>query len=103
MLVLSFIGMYCTMYFNTYQIDHVYFSLSRFYMACLGIAVMALVMFGFMRKMYTYQKKNGAIIGIRILLFVSALFLVRAQKPIGDTLWMRAMIPQQKKSLKLFI
>jgi uncharacterized protein (DUF305 family) len=28
-----------------------------------------------------------------MLLFCSALFLVRAQKPIGDVLWMKAMIP----------
>ncbi|MGB7841327.1 MAG: DUF305 domain-containing protein, partial [Salinimicrobium sp.] len=36
MLGLSFVAMYITMYLNTYAYDHVYFSLTRFYMACLG-------------------------------------------------------------------
>ena len=94
MLASSFIAMYITMYLNTYAIDHVYFSLTRFYMACLGIAAMALIMFFVMRKMYQNKKKNRAIILGSILLFVSALGLVRAQKPIiGDVLWMKAMIP----------
>ena len=90
----SFITMYITMYLNTYSIDHVYFSLTRFYMTCLGIAAMALIMFFTMRKMYQNKKKNIAIILGSIILFVSALGLVRAQSPIiGDVLWMKAMIP----------
>ncbi len=93
MLVASFVAMYVTMYFNTYATDHVYFSLTRFYMACLGIACMALIMLGFMWQMYKNTKKNLAIIIGSIAIFFSALFLVRAQKPVDDVLWMRAMIP----------
>lgn len=94
MLAGSFIAMYITMYLNTYQFDHVYFSLTRFYMTCLGIAAMALIMFFTMRKMYRNKKKNVSIVVGSILLFVTALGLVRAQKPIvGDVLWMKAMIP----------
>lgn len=82
------------MYLNTYSIDHVYFSLTRLYMTCLGIAAMALIMFFTMRKMYKNRKKNIAIVLGSIILFVSALGLVRTQKPIiGDVLWMKAMIP----------
>ena len=94
MLAGSFLAMYITMYLNTYAIDHVYFSLTRFYMTCLGIAAMALIMFFTMRKMYRNKKKNIAIVLGSIILFVSALGLVRAQSPIiGDVLWMKAMIP----------
>ncbi|MUH38331.1 DUF305 domain-containing protein [Zobellia amurskyensis] len=94
MLVASFIAMYITMYLNTYAIDHVYFSLTRFYMSCLGISAMAIVMFVVMRNMYKNQKKNIAIILGSITLFVTALTLVRTQAPIvGDVLWMKAMIP----------
>lgn len=94
MLAGSFIAMYITMYLNTYQIDHVYFSLTRLYMTCLGISAMALIMFSVMRNMYQNRKKNIAIVLGSILLFVVALGLVRAQKPIvGDVLWMKAMIP----------
>ncbi len=94
MLAGSFIAMYITMYLNTYQIDHVYFSLTKLYMTCLGISAMALIMFSVMRNMYQNRKKNIAIVLGSILLFVVALGLVRAQKPIvGDVLWMKAMIP----------
>jgi len=94
MLGLSFTAMYITMYLNTYELDHVYFSLTRFYMSCLGIAAMAVIMLSLMLKMYTNRKKNMTIYIGSLLLFVSALVLVRAQKPIvGDVLWMKAMIP----------
>ncbi|MBJ2175217.1 DUF305 domain-containing protein [Aureibaculum sp. A20] len=90
----SFIAMYMTMYLNTYSIDHVYFSLTRFYMTCLGISAMAVIMLLFMLKMYKNKKKNLAILVGSFVLFVGALGLVRAQSPIvGDIFWMKAMIP----------
>lgn len=47
-----------------------------------------------MRNMYKDKKKNIAILLGSVLLFASALSLVRMQKPIiGDVLWMKAMIP----------
>ncbi|TDN88824.1 hypothetical protein DET49_108149 [Salegentibacter sp. 24] len=93
MLALSFIAMYITMYMNTYEWDHVWFSLTRFYMVCLGIAAMAVIMLTTMLGMYKNRKKNIAIYIGSLLLFVSALGLVRAQIPVGDVLWMKAMIP----------
>ena len=94
MLGLSFIAMYCTMYLNTYAIDHVYFSMTRLYMACLGISVMGVIMFLVMKGMYTNRKKNvGILVGCG-LLFSVALLLVRMQSPIiGDVLYMKGMIP----------
>ncbi|HCY75494.1 MAG TPA: DUF305 domain-containing protein [Ignavibacteriales bacterium] len=93
MLTGSFIVMYVTMYLNTYEIDHVYFSLTRFYMTCLGISGMAVIMLLVMINMYKDKKKNVAIILGSLILFVSALILVRTQTPIGDELYMKAMIP----------
>ena len=94
MLLASFIAMYITMYLNTYAINHVYFSLTRFYMSCLGIAAMAIIMFVAMRNMYQNKKKNIAIVLGSIVLFVGTLELVRDQKStVGDILWMKAMIP----------
>ncbi|QIE59339.1 DUF305 domain-containing protein [Rasiella rasia] len=94
MLAASFVAMYITMYLNTYEWDHVWFSLTRFYMVCLGIAAMAIIMFVAMRGMYQNKKKNIAIVLGSIVLFVGALGLVREQKStVGDVLWMKAMIP----------
>ncbi len=93
MLTLSFIAMYITMYMNTYAWDHVWFSLTRFYMAILGICAMAVIMLTVMLGMYKNKKKNIAIYAGSLLIFLSALGLVRAQIPVGDVLWMKAMIP----------
>lgn len=93
MLLGSFIAMYITMYFNTYQMDHIYFSLTRFYMACLGISAMAVIMLLFMMNMYKNTKKNIAILLGSLVLFLSALTLVRTQTPIDDVMYMKAMIP----------
>ena len=94
MLAASFVAMYITMYLNSYEIDHVYFSLTRFYMSCLGIATMAIIMFVAMRNMYQDKKKNIGIIIGSLVLFFGALGLVRDQKStVGDVLWMKAMIP----------
>lgn len=94
MLGCSFLAMYITMYLNTYDFDHVYFSLTRLYMTCMGIATMAVIMWFFMKDMYTDRKKNLSILVGSVILFVTALGLVRTQKPIvGDVLWMEAMIP----------
>lgn len=93
MLVASFVAMYITMYLNTYAWDHVYFSLTRFYMTCLGIAAMAVIMLSLMLHMHRNRKKNIAIYVGSLVLFIGALSLVRAQEPIGDVLYMKAMIP----------
>ena len=93
MMAASFVVMYVVMYLNTYELDHVYFSMTRFYMTCLMIASMALLMLGFMLKMYQNKKKNTAIVIGSLVMFFGSLFLVRTQSTIGDLLWMRQMIP----------
>ncbi|NHE57931.1 DUF305 domain-containing protein [Cyclobacterium plantarum] len=93
MLACSAISMYITMYFNTYELSHVFFSWTRMYMTLIGIGGMSIIMFLFMRKMYANKKKNVAVILGSILLMASATFLVRQQIPIEDVKWMRAMIP----------
>ena len=93
MLAVSFVVMYGVMYLNTYELDHVYFSLTRFYMTILMITPMALIMLGFMRKMYTHKQRNALIVGGSVVVFGAALLMVRAQVFVGDTLWMKAMIP----------
>ena len=85
--------MYITMYFNTYEISHVFFSWTRLYMTLIGIGGMSIIMFLFMRHMYKNKQKNVAIILVSVLLMVLSTYLVRQQVPIGDVKWMRAMIP----------
>ena len=93
MLICSAVSMYITMYFNTYELSHVFFSWTRMYMTFIGIGGMAIIMFLFMRKMYTDKIKNIAIILGSVVLMIASTFLVRQQIPIDDVKWMRAMIP----------
>jgi len=93
MLCCSALSMYITMYFNTYELSHIFFSWTRMYMTFIGIGGMALVMFFFMRGMYTNKAKNIGIVGGSILLMAISTTLVRTQTPIEDVRWMKAMIP----------
>ena len=81
------------MYLNTYQLDHIFFSETRLYMALVMGAAMAVIMLAFMRRMYDNRRANLAIYASSILIFVLALWLVRSQRTVADVSWMKAMIP----------
>ena len=93
MIATSTIVMFALMYLNTYVLDHVEFSQTRFWMALLMGATMAMIMIGFMWSMYKNRTANMAIIGGSVAVFVVALWLVRGQETVGDIAYMKAMIP----------
>jgi hypothetical protein len=93
MLGTSLVAMYAVMYLNVYEWDHVYFSLTRVYMALLMLVPMALLMMSFMWSMYPDKQRNALIMGGSLVAFVVVLIMVRSQTFVGDTLWMKAMIP----------
>lgn len=93
MILTSTAIMLVLMYLNTYAIDHVFFSETRLYMAIYMGAIMAIVMLAFMLGMYTRRGINLVIFLGSIVVFCGALWLVRSQKTIDDTAWMKAMIP----------
>lgn len=81
------------MYLNTYSLDHVFWSETRFYMAILMGATMAIVMLAFMFGMYKNKKANIGILVGSAIAFAMSLFLVRSQQTVDDVSWMKAMIP----------
>ena len=81
------------MYFNTYQLDHVYFSETRAYMALYMGAVMAIIMLAFMSNMYKKTKVNLLVYGISVVMFAVGLWGVRSQATVDQVDWMQAMIP----------
>lgn len=93
MLICSAISMYITMYFNTYQLDHVFFSWTRMYMTLIGIGGMSIIMFLFMQHMYKNKSKNIIIVLGSLFLMAVSTFMVRNQIPVNDVKWMKAMIP----------
>lgn len=84
---------WAAMYLNTYQLDHVFFSWTRVFMAMIMGGVMTVVMMLFMWNMYPDKRMNYGVIGIALALFIAGLALVRSQATVGDVAYMRAMIP----------
>lgn len=93
MIATSTVVMLVLMYLNTYAWDHVRWSETRFYMAFLMGGAMAIIMLSFMLNMYKDGKINLAIYGGAVLVFLLALWLVRSQTTVGDSSYMKAMIP----------
>lgn len=93
MIAASTVVMFGLTYLTTYQLDHVFFSETRAYMALVMGAAMAVVMLGFMRQMYKDQRTNISIVLGSALMFAVALWLVRSQRTIDDVAYMKAMIP----------
>jgi len=93
MIVTSTVVMFAFMYLNTYELDHLFFSETRAYMALVMGATMAVIMLGFMLRMYNNRKANISIFLGSAFVFVMSLWLVRSQATVGDVSWMKAMIP----------
>ena len=93
MILTSTIVMFIMMYFNTYQLDHVYFSETRAYMALYMGAVMAIIMLAFMSNMYKKTKINLLVYGVNVVMFAVGLWGVRSQATVDQVDWMQAMIP----------
>jgi FlaA1/EpsC-like NDP-sugar epimerase len=89
----SMLVMFGLMYLNTYALDHVRWSETRFYMTFIMGAAMAIVMLSFMLGMYRNAKVNVAIFAASAVVFALALFLVRSQATVSDRSYMKAMIP----------
>lgn len=93
MIITATIVMFGLMYLNTYQLDQIYFSETRAYMALLMGATMAVIMLVFMLGMYANSRANVAILIGSVIVFAGALWLVRSQATVDDVSWMKAMIP----------
>lgn len=93
MIATSMLAMFVLTYTNSYQLSHVRWSETRFYMVFVMGAAMAVIMLGFMMKMYNNKQLNTAIFVGSAVVFALALFLVRSQTTVQDESWMSAMIP----------
>ena len=93
MIATSTVVMFGLMYLNTFEIGHVFFSQTRMWMALLMGATMAIVMIGFMWKMYPRRGANIGIVAAAAVVFAGSLWLVRSQQTVGDVAFMEAMIP----------
>jgi uncharacterized protein (DUF305 family) len=93
MIATSTLAMFGLMYLNTYQLDHLFFSETRAYVALVMGAAMAAIMLGFMLPMHPNRKLNAAIFVGSAVVFALALWLVRSQATVDQVSYMKAMIP----------
>jgi uncharacterized protein (DUF305 family) len=93
MIATSTAVMFGLMYLNTYQLDHVFFSETRVYMAFVMGAAMAAIMLAFMLKMHSNRAVNAGIFIGSAIVFVAALWLLRSQATVDQVSYMKAMIP----------
>ena len=91
MIATSAAVMFGLIYLNTWQLDHVFWSETRFYATLYMAAAMAIIMLAFMLGMYPNRAINIGIFAGSALLFAAALFLVRST--VEDVAYMKAMIP----------
>jgi len=85
--------MFGLMYLNTFELDHVFWSETRFWMMFVMGGMIMIVMLLFMWGMYRDTKKNVIILAVGAVVFAGALWLVRSQATVDDEDYMSAMIP----------
>ena len=93
MIATSTIIMFFLMYQLVYSADHAMFSLNRLLSSLIMGAVMTVVMLGFMWKMYPGQGAKVAVLVVAALAAVGLLAINRGQALVGDSAFMKAMIP----------
>jgi hypothetical protein len=93
MIATSTVIMFFLMYQLIYTVDHATFSVNRLLASLLMGAVMTVVMLGYMWSMYQGTSVKIIVLASAILLGGALLYLNRSQRLIGDTAFMKAMIP----------
>jgi len=98
-LILDFIIMYLVMYTMIASLDHFYFNLNNVYMTLMMVSPMAILMLVFMRSMYPSKRTNLMIGGAAALVFAVSFYGMRTQAAVGDTEFLRSMIPHHSGAI----
>ncbi|WP_416797520.1 DUF305 domain-containing protein [Ciceribacter azotifigens] len=93
MIAASTIIMFFLMYQLVYSYDHALFSLNRLLASLLMGCMMVVIMLGFMWSMYSGRGVKLAIVVIATMAAVVLFYINRNQSLVGDTTFMKAMIP----------
>lgn len=93
MIATSTFIMFFLMYQLVYKADHAMFSVNRLVASLVMGAVMTVVMLGFMWRMYKGMAVKIAVLAVALLGAVVLIAINRSQALIGDTAFMKSMIP----------
>ena len=92
-IAVSIVVMFPLMYQLVYSFDHVFFSVNRLVAAFVMGAVMTVIMLGFMWSMFQGHAAKVFVLAGAAVLAVGLIAMNRSQALIGDTEFMKAMIP----------
>jgi hypothetical protein len=99
MTVLSFASMYILMYAMVDTFGNALNNLNQVYMAALMAAPMILIELGLMGRMYPNRTLNLAVSAIAVVAVVGFFLLIRQQVAIGDSQFLRSMIPHHAAAI----
>jgi hypothetical protein len=91
--IASGIVMYLAMFAMIDSIDSFYNNLNMIYMTLMMVAPMVVLMIVGMRHMFASRAVNMALIASCVVAFFGSFALIRTQTTIGDTAFLRSMIP----------
>jgi hypothetical protein len=99
MAALSFVAMFFLMYAMVDRFSNVFVNLNQAYMAGLMASPMVLIELVVMRAMYPNKRLNAIIMGASLLLLALFWILIRQQTAIGNTQFLRSMIPHHASAI----
>lgn len=98
-MLLSLVIMYFVMFVMIYSLGEFYNNLNMFYMALMMAAPMGVLMLLMMKSMFPNRRLNNILYAVFSAVFVLAYFGVRSQALVGDTQFLRSMIPHHSGAI----
>ena len=97
--IVSGVIMYLVMFVMIDRIDSFYNNLNMFYMTLMMVAPMVVLMILAMGHMFASKAANIALIAASLVAFFGSFALIRTQTTIGDTAFLRSMIPHHSGAI----
>lgn len=97
--VVSGVIMYLVMFVMIDGLDSFYNNLNMLYMTLMMVAPMVVLMILAMRHMFPSKAVNIALITASLIAFFGSFALIRTQTTIGDTAFLRSMIPHHSGAI----
>jgi len=98
-LTINGIVMYFVMYTMIDTLGHFHFNINQLYMTLMMVAPMLIVMILVMRAMFENEKLNYLLLGASAVVFVASVLFMRTQFAVGNTEFLRAMIPHHSGAI----
>ncbi|GAA0861257.1 DUF305 domain-containing protein [Sphingopyxis soli] len=97
--LVSAIIMYLVMFVMIDRLSSFYNNLNMAYMTLMMVAPMVILMIAAMPGMFPHRRRNFVILACSALAFLGSFALIRTQTTIGDSAFLRSMIPHHSGAI----